>query len=531
MARTKRNQANRPFGGAMWRAALYARLSREDGDKPESYSIANQKKLLEDYLAQRPDMAAMDFYVDDGYTGTNFERPAFKRLIADIESGRVNCVVVKDLSRFGRDYIDVGRYLERWFPERGVRFVAIGDNIDSEKGPYDMLLPVKNIINEQYARDISQKVRSSFQAKQRRGEFVGAFASYGYQKDPNDHNRLIIDPPAAAVVQRIFTLFEQGYGKIKIAKTLNAEGVPCPSEYKKLNGEKYHNGQKLNGTTYWTYATIHRILNNQMYAGNMEQGKTPRQTMHGKARLVSKDQWAVVEHTHEAIIGAEQWERVQSLLQRDTRTLNFKENISPFAGFLRCGDCGRAMSKTNGPGGVYYCCGSYKRYGPTVCTRHGISYRALEQIVLEDLNKIISAVEDLKELAEGVRPEAKTCDRKGKRELLLGNLERVRRLKKSAYEDYKDGLITKEDFLRYQEDYQRQEKLLSGQLERPEQTRDRGLDRPWVSELLKRGKLTALDRATVAETIRQILVFEDGRLEITYTFSDDLGVLERRGRG
>lgn len=526
MARTRRNQPNQTCGSAVWRTALYARLSREDGDKPESYSIANQKKLLEGYLAQRPDMVAVDFYADDGYTGTNFDRPEFKRLIADIESGRINCVVVKDLSRFGRDYIDVGRYLERWFPEHGVRFAAIGDNIDSEKGPYDMLLPVKNIINEQYARDISQKVRSSFQAKQRKGEFVGAFASYGYQKDPNDHNRLIVDPSAAAVVQRVFTLFEQGNGKIKIAKLLNAEGVPCPSEYKKLNGEKYHNGQKLDGTTYWTYATVHRILKNQMYVGNMEQGKAPRQTMHGKAKLLAPEQWTVVENTHEAIIDAEQWARVQSLLQRDTRTLNFNENVSPFAGFLRCGDCGRAMSKTNDRGGVYYCCGSYKRYGPTVCTRHGISYRELEQVVLEDLNKIISAAEDLKELAEEAQPEAQPHDRKAERERLQVNLERIYRLKKSAYEDYKDGLITKEDFLRYKEDYQRQENLLSVQLKQTQQVQEAVADRPWITELLKLRKLTALDRATVAETIKQIRVFGNGRVEITYTFLDDLGILE-----
>lgn len=168
MARIRRNQCDRLFGSAVWRTALYTRLSREDGDKPESDSIANQKKILERYLVQQPDMCFADLYVDDGYTGTNFERPEFKRLIADIEEGKINCVVAKDLSRFGRDYIDVGRYLERWFPEHKVRFVAIGDNIDSENGPYDMLLPVKNIINEQYARDISQKVRSSFQAKQRR---------------------------------------------------------------------------------------------------------------------------------------------------------------------------------------------------------------------------------------------------------------------------------------------------------------------------------------------------------------------------
>lgn len=333
MARTRHIPNTDHAGGAMWRAALYTRLSREDGDKPESDSISNQKKLLEDYLSRQPDMQYVQLYVDDGYTGTNFDRPDFQRLIGDIEAGRINCVVVKDLSRFGRDYIDVGRYLERWFPERGVRFIAIGDNIDSEKGPYDMLLPVKNIINEQYARDISQKVRSSFRAKQRSGEFIGAFASYGYRKDPQDHNHLVIDPTAAAVVRRIFTLFEQGNGKVKIAKLLNAEGVLCPSEYKKLNGEKYHNGQKLGGTTYWTYATIHRILKNQMYAGNMEQGRAPRQTMHGRAKLLAKERWAVVENTHEAIIDPEQWERVQSLLQRDTRTLNFKENVSPFAGF------------------------------------------------------------------------------------------------------------------------------------------------------------------------------------------------------
>ena len=527
MARTRRNQHDKPTNGAVWRTALYARLSREDGDKPESDSIGNQKKLLEGYLNQRPEMRLAGFYADDGYTGTNFERPEFKRLLGDVEAGKINCIVVKDLSRFGRDYIDVGRYLERWLPEHGVRFIAIGDNIDSESGPYDMLLPVKNIINEQYARDISQKVRGSFQIKQQRGEFIGAFASYGYRKAPEDHNRLVIDPPAADIVRRIFTLFEQGNGKIKIAKLLNGEGIPCPSEYKKLNGEKYHNGQKLGGTTYWTYATVHRILNNQMYAGNMIQGKAPRQSMHGKAKLLAKEKWAVVENTHEAIIAPEQWERVQSLLQRDTRTLNFAQNVSPFAGFLRCGDCGRAMSKTKHSGGVYYCCGSYKRYGPTVCTRHGISHRELEQIVLKDLNKIIAEVEDLKGLADEAQPTAKPRDRKLERERLQGNLERIYRLKKSAYEDYKDALITKEDYMRYREDYQRQEDLLTSQLEQLDKAEGEREEKPWIAELLKRGKLTELDRATVAETVKQIRIFEDGRVEITYTFSDDLGILER----
>lgn len=526
MARTKRTPGigQTETGEAIWRTALYARLSRDDGDKPESDSIANQRKLLERFFAGQAQMELVDFYSDDGYTGYNFDRPDFQRMVLDIEAGKVNCVVVKDLSRFGRNYIDVGYYLERWFPKRGVRFIALGDAIDSEKGAYDISLPVKNVVNEQYARDISRKVRSSFQVKQQNGEFIGAFASYGYRKDPEDHNRLLIDPPAAAVVRRIFTLYEQGMGKIRIAKLLNEEKIPCPSEYKRLNGEKYHNGQRLGGTSYWTYATIHRILKNQMYTGRMEQGRAPRQGMHGKAKQLPREQWTVVEGTHEAIIEPDQWERVQTLLQKDTRTLNFEQNVSPFAGFLRCGDCGRAMSKTNHPGGVYYCCGSYKRYGPSVCTRHGIAHRNLEQLVLDDLNKIIASVEDLYALAQEAQEGAKLPDRRAEQERVRGSLNRAQRLRKEAYEDYKEGLISKEDYLRYKKDYQEQEDRLSTQLEHLQDQEEHQEESPWVSELLKLGKLTELDRATVAETIKEILIYED-HVEITYNFSDDLGLL------
>lgn len=346
MAR-KRNMMPPGLPQAVWRAALYTRLSREDGDKPESDSISNQRALLEDFAAEQPDLVVVGHYSDDGFTGTNFQRPDYQRMMTDIEMGKVNCVIVKDLSRFGRDYINSGQYLERWFPEHGVRFLAVNDHIDSEKGPYDMLLPFKNVFNEQYARDISHKVKSAMQAKQRQGEFIGAFASYGYRKDPEDHNKLLIDSCAAAVVQRVFDLYEQGTGKIGIAKRLNEEGIPCPSEYKRLNGERYCNGRKLSKTIYWTYATIHRMLKNQMYIGNMEQGRAPRQTMHGRAKQLDRSQWTVVEGTHEPIISRRQWERVQALLAKDTRTSAFEQNVSPFAGFLRCGDCGRAMSKAN----------------------------------------------------------------------------------------------------------------------------------------------------------------------------------------
>lgn len=524
MARISRNKPSSVRGQALWRAALYARLSREDGDKPESDSIANQKKLLEGFLARQESIALAGFYADDGYTGTNFDRPEFQRMLSDIETGGVNCVIVKDLSRFGRDYIRAGEYLRDWFPAHGVRFIALGDNVDSENGPYDMILPFKNVLNEQYARDISQKVRSSFRVKQQRGEFIGAFASYGYRKDPADRGKLLIDPPAADVIRRIFTLYEQGMGKIRIAKQLNEEKIPCPSEYKRLQGEKYHNGQRLGKTSYWTYATIHRILNNQMYAGRMEQGRAPRQGMHGKARQLPREQWTVVENTHEAIIPPDQWERVQSLLGRDTRVPDFEQNVSPLAGFLRCGDCGRAMSKTGHSGGVYYCCGSYKQYGPTVCSRHGVAYRDLEKILLDDLNRIIAGVEDLHALAQEARSASKSADRKAEQGRLNTSLERVRRLRKESYEDYKDGLISREDYLRYKDDYQRQEDGLAAQLERLSDREGEKGESPWVEQLLRLGKLTELDRATVAETVKEILVFED-HVEITYNFSDDLGLL------
>lgn len=507
----------------VWNTAGYLRLSREDGDKAESDSIANQRKLLEQYIAVHPELRLADFYQDDGYTGTNFDRPAFRRMEEDIKQGRVNCVLVKDLSRFGRDYIEVGRYLEREFPARGVRFIAINDHVDSARGRYDMLLPMKNIFNTQYARDISDKVRSAIHTKQERGEFVGAFASYGYRKDPENHNHLLIDPPAAQVVRRIFDLFEEGCGKVRIAKTLNQEGIPSPSEYKRILGERYHNGRRMDKTTYWTYATVHRILQNQMYAGNMEQGRSLRVTMHGRAKQKAREDWTVVPDTHEAIIPPEQWERVQALLGRRTRGLSFEKHQSPFAGFLRCGDCGRAMVKTRSAGGIYYSCGSYKRYGPTVCSKHSISQSLLEEVVLEDLNRVLAAVEDLEKLAD--ETDAQTMlSPKHERGRLEEGVERLYRLKKAAYEDFREGLISRKDFLRYREDYERQERELNAQLEQLSGGGEDSGRHPWVEALLRQGRLTALDRVTVAESVKQILVFEDGRIDITYTFSDTPGL-------
>lgn len=507
--------------------ARYTRLSREDGDKLESDSIINQQRVIEDYCSCHPELAIFDDYIDDGYTGTNFTRPGFQRMIQDIESGKINCVIVKDLSRFGRDYIDMGHYLERWFPARGIRFIAINDGVDSLKGPYDMLLPLKNIFNTQYAKDISDKIRSAFRSKQNRGEFIGAFASYGYLKDPDNHNHLITDPVASKVVQAIFEMAARGMGQLRIAKKLNDDGIPCPSEYKRLMGDKYSNSHKLDSTHYWTYATIHRMLRNEIYLGNMVANRSVRPTMHGKAKANQKDNWIVVPGTHEPIISQELWDTVQAQVNKNTRDIDFKGNISPFAGFLKCGDCGRALCKKTWSGKTWYSCGSYQRYGASVCTSHYIQHDILEEIILVDLNRIIAVVTDLNSVAEENRTASPSSVRRdGEKKRLEGALNRVKRLKQSSYEDYKDALLSKEEFLRYKADYDRQEQELMHQLEQTEnQSQENILQETWVDKLIQLGKLTELDRATIAQTIKCIRIFEDKRIEITYLFSDSLRLL------
>lgn len=517
----------------LFNVAIYIRLSREDGDKEESDSVGNQRKLLTEYVAKKEDFILYDIYVDDGYSGTNFNRPSFQRMITDIEDGKVNCVVVKDLSRFGRDYIDTGRYLERYFPELGVRFISVTDSIDSMKQAYDMLLPIKNIFNEQYARDISKKIQATVKSKQKAGEFIGAFTSYGYKKSPVNKNKLVIDDYAADVVRRIFSLYIQGYGKQRIAKLLNAEGILCPAEYKKVNGENYKNCNRLESTTYWSYSTINSILHREMYVGNMVQG-TKHQRMRSKQKKMPKEDWIIVENTHEPIIDKETWEKAQSLLKKRTRELDLETNKNIFAGFVKCGDCGRAMTKNmwrRADGSKTYSlyCGTYKRNGKQYCTPHTLPMAVLEDIVLGDLKAIVDSVDNLKELVQSQSFTASKVKRIADTELgkIKAELERVKRLKKSIYEDYREELISKEEFLSYREDYLKKEELYSKQIEALEEKKKDNVtedvfETPWLKRLLELKDIESLDRDIVVEMISEIRVYENRKIKITYNFGNEL---------
>lgn len=502
----------------LYPTAIYIRLSREDGDKDESDSVSNQKKLLMAFVQSHEELLLYNIYTDDGYSGTTFRRPAFRQMLSDIEERKVTCVLVKDLSRFGRDYIESGRFLERYFPEKGVRFISVSDHIDSLRQSYDMLLPIRNVFNEQYARDISRKVHSALRAKQQCGEFIGAFASYGYRKSPGDKNRLLIDEYAASVVRRIFSLYLKGCGKQQIARILNAEGILSPSEYKRAAGLSYGSPATVGQHTLWSYSTINHILHKEIYVGNMVQG-TKRQELRGKQRAVRRENWVVVPGTHPPIIDEETWNLTQTLLKNRVRSpadnagktfLPGKPGVSsrepsspgrpdisarnpgtpaspptenPFSGLLFCAGCGRPMVKTSwrhadGRPEYAYTCGTCKRHGRGACTPHTISARALTQVILSDLSRILSHCENLPGLARqqaerflarwsgsaahGAVPESSRAG--GDARQLEREEFHLQSLLRSSYEDYKAGLLSRQEFLSCQTDFRRRKKLCTDRL-------------------------------------------------------------------
>lgn len=373
-------------------AAMYLRLSRDDtasgssakdsrgqaSVKTESESIGNQRELIRAYIHEQQDIELYDIYVDDGFSGSNFDRPEFKRMMSDIEAGRVNCVIVKDLSRFGRDYIESGRYIQKTFPALGVRFIALTDNYDSfsaDMGTGSIVLPVKNFINDSYCRDISTKVKSGLEAKRRNGECISPFAVYGYRKDETDKNHLVVDEYAAGIVRHIFEWKIAGMAVSAIAEKLNGLGILSPKEYKKSLGLKYNGGFKGTGKSLWGNASVKRILTNATYLGHLQQGKT--QKINYKIKKIvekPKEEWVCVENTHEALVTEDDFQIVQNLLKSDSRQGPGMEKSGLFAGLLFCGDCReqmvRRMVRYRGKEKVYYIC-STKNRGDG-CSRHSI---------------------------------------------------------------------------------------------------------------------------------------------------------------
>lgn len=520
-----------------WKPALYIRLSREDGDKAESDSVANQRMLLSEFVAQQPDMSSPEFYLDDGYTGTNFDRPEFQRMLQDLKAGKVNCVIVKDLSRLGRNYIGVGEYLETVFPLLDVRFIALNDALDNVKNPQAMnnlVVPFKNIINDEYCRDISSKVRSSLDHKRRQGKFIGSFASYGYLKDPNDRNQLLVDEPAATVVRDIFAWFLSGMSIMGIAKRLNQQGIPNPSAYKRQQGFAYHHpaADKLDGL--WPTSSVRRILKNKLYIGTMVQGKNTIKSYKLQISVsIPEADWIEVCGTHEAIISEGDFKKVQSLLARDTRTAPAAQKVYLFSGFVRCADCGRSMNRKHisQPYGDYhyFICSTFKKMDKSACTKHTIRSDRLEQAVLEAVRRQIALAVDMDALISKINSsgrESRSCERLEKQ---LAELESKRpqleRMKLDLYPDWKTGAITGDEYQALKARFDKQLSDLDVTLSSlrhdiAQLAAGVGSENAFLQNFTQYRNVKALTREILVALVDMIYVHEGGDITIKFKFSD-----------
>ena len=427
--------------GSIYTAALYMRLSKDDDGAAESASIITQRKMLRSYAAEHG-YVVFDEYVDDGWSGTNFDRPDFKRMIADIEAKKVNMVITKDLSRLGRDYITAGQYTEIYFPSKGVRYIAIHDGYDSDS-PYSDIAPFKNVINEMYARDTSKKIRSAFATKMRDGAYIAAFAPYGYQKDPADKNHLVVDARSGEVVKRIFRMAAEGALPIEIARSLNEQRVPSPAVYRCMT----HEGLEVNAYSKrqeWTSATITKMLRNVVYLGHIAQGKTTKISFKSHLTLSNpRDEWIVVENTHEALVDQETFD----LVRRRTmaRTCEKKGRFyNLFSGIAKCADCGRNMSATGtrkkgSPANLT--CGGYKLYGAEECSNHFIDYNALYEIVQASLREqlAISREERAAILEHAQKKQAASAGRQERAKESNGIKKRLRELEAILAKLYEDN--------------------------------------------------------------------------------------------
>ena len=524
----------------IYHAAVYVRLSKEDGDvagvsKAESNSISNQRELIRDFLKDKEDIVVVSERVDDGYSGSSFERPSFKLMLEDIKKGVVDCVVVKDLSRFGREYIDSGRYIERLFPAMGVRFIAVNDHYDSLKGDGqgdEILVPFKNLINDAYCRDISVKIRSHLEVKRKNGEFIGAFAPYGYQKDGEDHHRLVVDTYAAGVVQDIFRMKLHGMSQDAIAGKLNWDGILSPMDYKNSMGVNFRTAFRVKAVSGWSPVAVRRILENEVYIGNLVQGRqsTPN---HKVKKSIRKDKgdWVRVEKNHEPVVSERDFAVVQKLLGMDTRTAPDREGVYLLSGIAVCGDCGapmvRKVSSVNGKRYCYYICSGHKAGGN--CSPHRIPVQALEDSVFVLLKRQIGCVLDLERVLEyaGTVPLRDLDVRKleERREKLSGEAERCRELRLMLYEDMKDGVITKEDYVELHAAYEargKEAQEAAGKTEREIRAVLEGEEDKyrWISYFKEYKDIGELTRNVVVALISEVRVYDRENIEVVFDFAD-----------
>ena len=553
MARVSRKRGTEKAEGfkeaGIYHTGIYLRLSVEDNGKKDADSMENQKNLLMEYVSARPYLMLTDIYMDNGFTGTDFERPEFNRMLKDARDGRINCIVVKDLSRLGRNYVEAGDYIEKVFPFLGIRFIAVNDHYDSDSltSGDELGASLKNVVNDVYAKDISRKVGTAMKQKRLRGEYIGNYAPYGYLKDPKDKNHLIIDQEIAPIVVEIFELRARGNGINTIARILNERDIPSPGRLRYERGIITNNNKKGSGLL-WSRHVLSDLLKNVVYIGNLAQGRSASCLYKGiPFHWTEESEWDLVENTHEAIISPELWKRVQEVTDRKSREAKeshgkyagLPKRENPYGSLLRCADCGRVIkqvhayntSKRSGTSIYYnYKCPENIELGDTACPKKNIRAADLDEAVLATIRKQMEIFMDtqkiLKELIAQEKETAKQEAPIARVKDIQKEIDRRKGLCTALYTDLKEGILTQDEYFYAKMRYQEEIDSLEKELQELKSIRGKASEvvqgeKKWEQLISKYYKAQTLNPAMMEAIVKEIKLYADNSISIEFRYMNE----------
>lgn len=520
----------------LFKAGLYARLSHEKEENIERGTIETQMELMKNYVKDHEDIVIEEEYYDASFTGTNFERPDFKRMLEDAKTGRINCIIVKDLSRLGRNYVEMGNYIERVFPFLNVRFIAVTDDFDSFRPGTDLMMPLKNIVNEFYAKDISKKVSTAHRRKWTTDEYMCGFAPYGYLKSKTEKNRIVVDEATAGNVRLIYKLFLDGKGYTPIAKYLNEQGIMSPLMCLKSLG--YQQNVRTNGV--WTKTTVKSILTNQAYIGSAVHGKVVIEKYNNiPLHATDPSEWVVVENTHEPLIDKKTFEKVQERVKEISDAYFAKEftkhppnEMNLLKGKIVCGDCGKGMRLSPRTTKSYvYFCGTFSDGINPACSRHKIDQEEVNKAVFAQIsNHMRCCIDALKVIRElnarssalkkyDVYEKAITRQRR--------ELEKVNRKFSELYGDYSEHLINESEYLTLKQQYLLKSEALKKEIDnllvsQNLYSKNYKIDEDWENLINKYLKCRKLNKELADAFVDKVQVFEDGRISVNLVYDDCL---------
>lgn len=535
-----RNKREKSSASAVqWHMAVYVRLSKEDGDKMESDSIQNQKRIIEQHIqylhGQGEPIASVEIYSDDGYPGGNFDRPAYRRMMRDVEAGKINCVIFKDNSRLGRNYPELGRLMEEYFPQKGIRVISVLNHIDSLKDPHgycSAIVSFSNIMNDDYIRQLSIKIKSTFAMKRERGEFLGNYAPYGYVKSPEDRHKLVVDPEAAEVVRMIFDWYAGGVSASRIVKQLNALQIMPPSVYKASKGCKGFTQHSSGGVkrNAWALTTVNSILKDEVYIGNLVQGKYKSVSYRTKKLApVDESEWVVIEGTHEAIIPDEIFTIVHDRFARHTRVAPNRQTSYLLSGFVKCAHCGGRMNRNVSHGVARFRCMT-RIYSPEKCQCPSIREAALEAAVLRAIQTQIQELVDAKAVIDMAREKRPGNCSTNEYLLAIKRVEREKQRLEEAkfrlYDNLERGVIDQDEYIRFKTKYndgiaeqERQIKGLRASIANLNEARRQ--DDEFVSYFEEYGNINVIDREVLERLLDHISVEDGSHVHIYFKFSPE----------